>query len=173
MDYSLFKIINDFAVSYPLAGGIAILFSTYMIFALPAGAFFLGKKWRYGFIALFASAFIAYAVNAAIGYAYFRPRPFVDHPVVKLISKSSTDKSFPSDHTALAFAIAAALFYFDRRVGGCVLLLAAGIGIGRIAVGVHYPSDILAGMVAGIGSAYAAHKILIGNKHPYRQKYKI
>jgi undecaprenyl-diphosphatase len=65
----------------------------------------------------------------------------------------SHDPSFPSDHASAAFAIAFAVFIFDRRVGALFLGAATVIGTGRIVVGAHYPADVLAGALVGLGSA--------------------
>ncbi len=165
MDYSLLKIINDFTASRSFVTPIAVVCSTYLIFTLPFGVFFLGKKWKRALLALFVSVGSAYGVNALIGFLYFRSRPFVDHPVMLLIHKSGADKSFPSDHTALAFAIAMTLFFFDKRLGLLALVGAMFVGIGRIAVGVHYPSDVFVGMLVGVCSACIIHRIFFYEKH--------
>lgn len=165
MDYSLFKIINDFADTYPITRVIAIVFAKYAIFVLPFGIFFLRKKWKPALAALFVSTAGAYLINACIGFLYFRSRPFVDHPVIQIIHKSAGDKSFPSDHTAIAFAIAMTFFFFDKRLGICALVLAMCIGIGRIGVGVHYPLDVFGGMIVGVCSAFAVHRLFFFNRN--------
>lgn len=161
MDYSLFTIIYRFTVSYPLVSGIAIFGAVYAIFLLPCGIFFLGKQWKR---ALWQSCFsvgAAVGVNALIGFMYVRARPFVDHPTIVQLIHKSADKSFPSDHTAIAFAIATALFFFDRRVGYAAFAIALFIGVGRIAVGVHYPSDVFMGMFVGLSVATVVHRLFI------------
>jgi undecaprenyl-diphosphatase len=78
----------------------------------------------------------------------------VDHPHrTLLLVKHGVDNSFPSDHTSLAFALAFAVLFFHRRLGALLVLVAAGVGIDRIFVGVHYPVDVLAGMLVGLGAA--------------------
>lgn len=67
--------------------------------------------------------------------------------------------SFPSGHTAVSFAVAAALFLVDRRIGLVAGLVAASVAFGRVAVGVHFPSDILGGLVAGIASALLVRRL--------------
>lgn len=159
VDYLLLKTINDFFATYSFTREVAVLFAKYAIFILPFLIFFLRKKWKLALIFLLVSAVSAYLISTVIGLFYFRLRPFVDHPVMMLIHKSAFDKSFPSDHTSVAFAIALTLFFFNKRIGSCALLIALCIGIGRIAVGVHYPSDILAGIIVGISSAYVVHRL--------------
>ena len=62
--------------------------------------------------------------------------------------------SFPSDHAALFFALALAIFFVSRRVGIWALCYAFFIvSLPRIYMGFHYPTDILAGAIIGAGSA--------------------
>ena len=68
-----------------------------------------------------------------------------------------TDYSFPSGHTAASFAVGVLLFRkLPKRYGIPALVLAALIGFSRLYLGVHYPSDVLAGALLGTGISYAA-----------------
>ena len=103
--------------------------------------------------ALLASA-VALAVNQVISHLWARPRPFTDHPAsTHVLSARTTDPSFPSDHAAAAFAIAFAVLAFSRRSGAVFVVLATLVGVSRIALGMHYPSDVLAGALVGSGAA--------------------
>ncbi|WP_457032140.1 phosphatase PAP2 family protein [Kitasatospora sp. P5_F3] len=64
------------------------------------------------------------------------------------------DWSLPSNHTAIVFAGAAALWLTDRRIGALAVLLAVAMGVSRVLVGVHYPHDVLAGALAGAAVGY-------------------
>ena len=61
--------------------------------------------------------------------------------------------SFPSGHTAAAFVMACVTLYHVPELAVLVLPLAVAIGASRVALGVHYPTDIAAGMVLGIITA--------------------
>jgi undecaprenyl-diphosphatase len=61
-----------------------------------------------------------------------------------------TDPSFPSGHAAGSFAFAAFVFTFHRRAGFVFAGLATAIALSRVALGVHYPSDVIAGAVVGV-----------------------
>lgn len=93
-------------------------------------------------------------VNQAISHTWERPRPFIAHvDGTHLLAPATTDPSFPSDHAAAAFAIAFAVLAFSRRAGAVFLVAATLIGLSRIALGMHYPSDVLAGAAVGWVSA--------------------
>jgi undecaprenyl-diphosphatase len=109
---------------------------------------------RRGAIAALGAAAVALLVNQVISHIWNRPRPFVAHPdTVHVLLSRGTDPSFPSDHAAAAFAIAAVLVVVHRRLGVLVLLLAALVGYARVYVGAHYPGDVAGGAVIGIGAA--------------------
>ena len=76
---------------------------------------------------------------------FFRPRPFDGLEGISLLFYQPTDSSFPSNSAAAAFAIAAAVWCVNRRIGAVLFLAAAVYGFSRVYVGVHYPADILGG----------------------------
>ena len=103
-----------------------------------------------------ASAALALLLNVALGQLWFHNRPFVDHPrATLLLVQHGADNSFPSDHASVAFAVAFAVLAFHRRFGLILLLGGAAVAIDRIFVGVHYPVDVLASVLVGLGSALA------------------
>src|SRR5262249_54788622 len=94
-----------------------------------------------------------YAVNTAIKFAVRRPRPQI--PGLPPLQGTTTGLSFPSAHAATSFA--GALAY--RRLGlpaPALYGLAGAMALSRVYLGVHYPSDILAGAVLGTVLAAAA-----------------
>ena len=88
---------------------------------------------------------IVSAINALIQ----RPRPF-ETLETNLLFYKPTDPSFPSNAAVVAFALGAAIFLVDRKLGAVALILAVFYGFLRIFVGVHYPSDVIGGAVIGI-----------------------
>jgi undecaprenyl-diphosphatase len=97
-------------------------------------------------------AALALACAALIARLAERPRPFVADPHgVHLFARHAADPGFPSDHATAAFAIATAVALRDRRRGAAFVALAVVLAAGRVALGLHYPSDVLAG--AALGSA--------------------
>jgi len=83
--------------------------------------------------------FLKWAVN--------RPRPFKALDDLKPGRASAPGFSFPSGHTCAAFAIAISVSYFFPVFIAPLIALAVLVGISRIYLGVHYPSDVLAGSV--------------------------
>src|SRR3954468_8265071 len=110
--------------------------------------------WRRASMAAVLSAGLGLVVGKVISELVDRARPFVADPHgVHLFSGHAADAGFPSDHATAAFAIAVAILLRKRGWGIVALVAAAVLSIGRVALGVHYPSDVLAG--AALGSAAA------------------
>ena len=79
-----------------------------------------------------------------------RPRPCQALQGVQLLVGCSDSFSFPSNHATNAFALAAFFAVYYRRLAIPLFLFAALVGYSRIYVGVHYPTDVLAGAVLGV-----------------------
>ena len=89
-----------------------------------------------------------------------RDRPFVTYPEIEKLT-SGGGYSLPSGHTSIAFATATSLTmtYPKWYVIVPAFGWASAIGYSRMHLGVHYPSDVLAGALIGSGSAYLTFKI--------------
>ena len=86
-----------------------------------------------------------------------RQRPCSALTDINLLVGCGHSYSMPSNHASNAFAFAMTFFFLRKNIIGYLsLAVAALIGFSRIYVGVHYPFDVLAGMLLGTGSAYAA-----------------
>jgi undecaprenyl-diphosphatase len=110
--------------------------------------------WRCAAVAAALSAGLALAVGKVISDLVDRARPCVaDSRGVHLFSGHVADASFPSDHATAAFAIAVAILLRKRGWGIFALLAAAVLSVGRVALGLHYPSDVLGGAALGTAAA--------------------
>ena len=101
------------------------------------------------FTALTALALSNLVVLISNAY-FFRPRPFDGMEDVTLLFYRPTDSSFPSNSAAAAFAIAAVVWRINRRIGAAMFAAAAVYGFSRVYAGVHYPSDILGGIIIAL-----------------------
>ncbi len=97
--------------------------------------------------ALLLTALISFTMKTLIG----RERPFEIHDTIEKLSTGGSS-SFPSGHTLEAFAVAItlSLMYRRRWVVIPIMIWAVLVGYSRMALGVHYPSDVLGGMILGI-----------------------
>ena len=76
-----------------------------------------------------------------------------------LMVGKATDYSFPSGHTGSAFALAVVVFMvMPGKYGIIALVLATLMGLSRLYVGIHYPGDVIGGMVLGIITSIIAVK---------------
>jgi membrane-associated phospholipid phosphatase len=89
-----------------------------------------------------------------------RDRPYVTYPEIDNVVKES-GYSFPSGHTSAAFATATSLSmaYPKWYVIAPSFLWAGTVGYSRMYLGVHYPTDVLAGAIVGSGSAFLCYKL--------------
>ena len=100
---------------------------------------------------LLAALWVTTAVGILILKPSFaRPRPFNFNPSVKIPIELPRDFSFPSGHTASAFAATAVLLVFNKKAGIVAFLTAALIAFSRLYLYVHYPTDVLGGMILGM-----------------------
>jgi len=98
-----------------------------------------------------------------------RPRPYSTYPEDIIGYQTLSSLSFPSGHTSLAFTTATSmsLNYPKWYVIVPSFLWAGSVGYSRMNLGVHYPSDVLAGALLGAGSAYLSYKV---NKWYWKKK---
>ncbi|MEH7304021.1 undecaprenyl-diphosphatase [Neobacillus drentensis] len=160
LDYGIFQIINHLAISERFLNPIMIFLAEkaeYLFFAGIIFYWFYPKPHnRKMVIEAILAACVALSINGEIGHFFYRDRPFVSHHVNWLIPHVK-NASFPSDHATAAFVIATVIWMWKKRVGWFWLVLASGIALSRIWTGVHYPLDVVAGMLIGVSVAYAIH----------------
>ena len=164
VDWSLLHSLNDFlfhhdGVEDPLLFYVNV---SEALFAATLAIIFLAARgprladWRRASVAAVLSAGLALAIGKVISELVDRSRPFVADPHgVHLFSGHAADPGFPSDHATAAFAIAVAILLRKRGWGIVALVAATVLSVGRVALGIHYPSDVLAGAALGAAAALA------------------
>lgn len=167
MDWRLERAIYDVSLHHHWVGSLfhgveqasipvmVVITGVLWFFARPGG----GRKWKLACASGYASAALGYVIAFVIHHVYDRARPYEAHAIRHPWS-SSTDASFPSDHTSLSFAIAFAVLAFDTVAGIVFLVVSAIIGVGRLFIGAHYPGDVLAGVGVGLVAALVVLRLL-------------
>ncbi len=90
-----------------------------------------------------------------------RTRPFDVNTAVQLLVAKPQDYSFPSGHTAASFASVTALYLAgEKKMWKAALVLAVLIALSRLYLYVHYPTDIIGGVIFGSLSGYLGYKIV-------------
>jgi undecaprenyl-diphosphatase len=136
------------AIAVQVVIAVTFLGSGWMMLPLASGLFW--RRWRVPVasvtLLLLATAAVVASVKAlarrtrpcnALAWAHVLP---LDFP---------TDPSFPSGHSAGSFAFACFVFGLNRKAGTPLLFVAAFVALSRVALGMHYPSDVAAGAALG------------------------
>jgi membrane-associated phospholipid phosphatase len=115
-----------------------------------------GKRGRiFVFLVLMVIALGDGWICNSVKHAVGRARPFLEMPDAHLLVGRGKSNSMPSSHAANWFSATMVAFIFYRRSWRFMLPLALLVSFSRIYVGVHYPSDVLAGAILGAGYAIA------------------
>ncbi len=164
-DYLLLKDINSKYT--PFGGGIMRGFSnsdTYVALGIPTGLFIYGKVKKnpdmvWNSFESFSNQLINGVATTILKTTIDRARPFVTYPDDIHKHSVAGSKSYPSGHTSMAFAAATSisLHYPKWYVIAPAFIYASGVGYSRMYLGVHYPTDVLAGAVLGAGSSFVTH----------------
>jgi len=119
------------------------------------------KTRKTGYAAVLSLIFGVIVTNLLLKNIVARPRPFAEiGALIPLIAKP-TDFSFPSGHTTASFAVALVMLrMLPKKIGIPAVVLAALVAFSRLYLGVHYPTDVLAGfVVALVGSSLAVRGV--------------
>jgi membrane-associated phospholipid phosphatase len=157
MDRGWFIALNEIPARVPGIAGPVVAVASYglllygaLLLCLWAPARTVPDARRHLVLLAVLAAALSLAANAAINAVYPRPRPFLVLPAHVLTPSPPHDPSFPSDHAAVAASIAVTLLLGGEMGWGAAALAGAAlIGLARVMMGVHYPTDIFGGMAVG------------------------
>ena len=149
----------------PILKAMAIFLAVYLPYlAFLAVPYLWVRRERHDLVRILVTIVVAFAISEALKTFLSVPRPFVAEDFQPLIEVAQRDfyGSFPSGHTTILAALGAAVFFTEKIPGTAILFLAVAVGFGRVMVGVHYPVDILGGLLVGVvvaGFFKALHEI--------------
>lgn len=163
---------HDFLVSLgslrsPVMDWVMAFFSNinnhgYLCIALAIVLIIFRRTRRVGLQVLMSIALAYLLANLIIKNIVARPRPYQMYAdIIPLVGKPH-DTSFPSGHSVSAFAAATAIFLNHKKIGIAALVIAALISFSRLYNQVHFPTDVIAGMLIGIIMALLVHYLLFG-----------
>jgi len=111
-------------------------------------------------------------VSEILKFTVKEKRPSDRYPGEIFVNSPTTDPSFPSGHTVLAFSTATslALEYKKWYITGPAFLWAGSVAFSRMYLGKHYPSDVLAGMALGVIGGIVSHRVSVGVFKSYNLK---
>lgn len=181
LDINIFHFLNQWIQRSPLIDGIVLFFAEYyigvIIFLFLVALYKLPRSNKEKLkIFLFTGGITCitrFGIMPLIHMFDQRLRPFLELGAPHLFIVNSF--SFPSGHTTFVFALATVAWYYHEKMAWFIYISGILIGIARIMAGVHYPSDIIGGMVVGTISAYIlvqlAQKIFPLHTHITKRKH--
>jgi len=160
LDVVIFDWINGLAGRWPWVDFFGIFCAVYLGYILLFSlVLFLVKNfqkyWRMVAEALIAAVFVRFLLVEIFYLLKFRLRPFVHNQVNFLIPYDASATAFPSGHASFYFALSTIIYGYHKKAGILFYIASFLISLGRVFVGVHWPSDIIAGSISGIIMGWA------------------
>ena len=113
------------------------------------------KTRKIGLVVMVAVVLDSVLCNVILKNIFLRPRPCYVNTAINLLIPRPLGYSFPSGHTSASFAAVAALYFSgERKIWKAALALAILIAFSRMYLYVHYPTDVLGGILVGIFCGY-------------------
>ena len=159
MNTYIFQLINGLAGKYPLLDALGIFFAEYLGYLLALLTVIILWKNK----GLIVQAFLA-GIVARFGFAevirllWPNPRPFIENNVNLLLSHTDT-ASLPSGHAAFFFGLSTVVCLYNKKAGALFMAGSFLVSISRVFGGIHWPADILAGILVGLLSGWLVLKI--------------
>ena len=127
---------------------------------LGIGMLFFKKTRKCGAVLLASYVLVLLGGHVVLKDLIARARPCTLDQTVELLVERKTDYSCPSTHTAWAFAGATALFLHFKKWGIAAFAVAVLVGLSRMYLFMHFPTDVLCGAVLGVLCAVCAYYLV-------------
>jgi len=108
----------------------------------------------------FLATFFSWILSEAIKNFFPSVRPFLIYNTTPMTLFIPYDAAFPSGHSAVATALAAIIWLYNKKIGLIFIFGAILVGVGRVLANVHFSLDVIGGWVIGIISVYLVAKLL-------------
>ena len=115
------------------------------------------KTRKCGIMVLAALLVMLVTNNIILKNLIARPRPCATYPELVELVKIPTSYSFPSGHTVSAMAVAFTVFLQHKKLGAVTIVCGILMGLSRLYVGVHFPTDVYGGILVGFAIALAVY----------------
>jgi membrane-associated phospholipid phosphatase len=166
MNEQIFTSVFEFFGSYPVLSDVAVFLAWWLPYILFLIAlvyeFFIHDKGGTlaALLRVYLPVVFVWPVAKLMKVTIDAPRPFVTmEDVTPLVTVTDQLGSFPSAHAAIFAALAVSVFFCRPKIGELFIVGAILVGVGRIATGVHWPIDVLAGWLIGICVALIAEHL--------------
>jgi len=165
LDTQLLYLLNGLAGQSPLFDALAVFLSVYLAYILIAVFLILlffsqyskREKTQILLVTAVSSVIARFGITELIRFFYHRPRPFLDLATTQLLENNNW--SFPSGHAAFFFALATAVYLYNKKWGVWFFIAALFMAVSRVIAGIHYPSDIIGGALIGVAVVYAVYSV--------------
>ncbi|NLX62416.1 MAG: phosphatase PAP2 family protein [Tissierellia bacterium] len=149
------KFLDSFMVRFTNLGS-AVFISAFTFILIIFGK----EDWRNTGIQAATTLAISQSITYGLKSLLGRERPYNILKNLNTFGIILKDYSFPSGHTSASFSLATTIALKGPILSVLVLSMALLVGISRIYLGVHYPTDVAAGIILGVGSAVLVHLYL-------------
>lgn len=163
LDLIIFNTFHELTGRYNFLDWLGMFLADYLAYFLILGFIIIFFRYRYS-VRFFAFTILVFLLSRGVfveilRFVFPRLRPFAELNFSPLIAPPD-GWAFPSGHAAVFFALAFALWLVNKRWSLWFLAAAVLMGIARVFVGVHWPTDILAGALTGFLSVIVVEWLL-------------